>query len=87
MNLIDWIKKKREEDSELICANPECKKSILTREVAWIYGTNEFYHPRCVMQGIILKSFNSNEIVSGEVRYLQRERALMIKSKLEEISN
>ena len=87
MNLIDWIKKKREENSELICDNPQCKKPIKTREIAWFLETNEFYHPNCVMGAIISKSFNYNKIVSGNIYYLTKEQALRIKSKLEELSN
>ncbi len=88
MRLIDLMKKRKEKELELVCANPECKRPIRIGKVAWM-GDNEFYHPRCVEYAIALKAFTSNKIVSGEIYYLSREQALIVKSKLDaqEINN
>ena len=70
-------------DLELICSNPECRKPIRGNKVAWNFGYNEFYHINCVEYAMILKAFNSGEIVSGEIYYLTQEQALKVKSKLD----
>ena len=61
------------ESERLVCDNPQCRKLINDRIVAFSPDYDEIYHPReCSEMAIAIKAFNSGKMIFGSIEYIPR---------------